>query len=81
MNKPDMKIDILEMMNQTIDAKVNNDMIAAAEKVEKDGETIVALIKLLNEYGIYGLKCYELIQRMSGIFAIMNAVEGGEEDV
>lgn len=79
MNKPETKIDILEIANQVIDAKVNNDLLEAAEKSER-GETSVALIKLFNEYGIYGLKCYELIQRLGTIFSVYDGLEGGASD-
>lgn len=80
MSKSETKIDVLEMIEQTIDAKINNDLISAAEQQER-GETCVAMIKLFNEYGIYGRQCVELIQRLGVLFDITNFLEGGEEDV
>lgn len=79
MNKDETKIDILEMMDQSIDAWINKDLIAAAEQQE-NGETCVAMIKLFNEYGIYGRKCLDLINRLGALFAITDFLEGGTDN-
>lgn len=58
-NNNSTRVDIIEMVRQTMDAVANNHILAAMEKDQ--GEYGVALVKLFNEYGIYGMRIYEFL--------------------
>lgn len=70
-NDKNARVDTLEFIKQTMDAVANQAILDSAEKSQ--GEYGVALIKLFNEYGIYGMRIYEFmtafetIQRMYGV--------------
>ena len=80
-NKTEYKVDILGLVEQTVDAHVNNTLL---EAIEKEGnERDIALFKLLNEYGIYGSKAIEFLNKASTLFTIYKAtgvVDDEEED-
>ena len=67
--------DFLKMADQFIDAKVNSDLLEAAKQ---NDEGAYAMIKLLNEYGVYGRKCLELIQKLGLIFTMKDSLEAKE---
>jgi hypothetical protein len=70
-NNTEYKVDIISLVEQTMDAHVNNTLL---DIFEKDGdEKNLAFFKLLNEYGIYGNKALEFINKASTLFAILEA--------
>lgn len=70
--------DILEAVEQAVDAKVNRELLDAA--VAAGDETAYNLIKLLNEFGIYGLNVTKFIVKLGLLTDLSNNLNGGKEE-
>lgn len=79
MDDKDIKIDFLEIMKNTVDAKINKELLDAAEASGE--EFAYNFIKLLNEYGIYGLKVHEFMAKMQMLTAANDFFGGGENEM
>ena len=75
MENNNTKLDIVNFIKQTVDAVANDVILKSMEEAE--GEYGVALIKMFNEYGIYGMRIYEFMNA----FEALNRLYGrtGEE--
>lgn len=74
------QIDILEMLEQCVDAAINTQI---REELEKKGdENTIALMGLLAEYGISGLKAIEFAYKLAALDKMYgkNKDEGVSED-
>lgn len=71
------QIDVVKMAEQILEAKVNNDLLEAAEK---ESELAYAFVKLLNEYGIYGSRACSFIQKVDAINNVIKAIDEPEEE-
>lgn len=78
MNENNSFLDILETIEQTTEARINKDLLDAA-KASGD-ETAYNLIKLLNEFGIYGLNVTKFIVKLGLLTDLSNNLNGGKED-
>lgn len=67
--------DFFEMIKQAADMAVDKALMDAA----KDQPMMMGLIKLLNEYGIHGVRAHEFIMRMSAVCSFFNE-EGKKDD-
>lgn len=73
----EVKIDVVKMVDQIMETKINNEILEAAEAVD-DG-TAVAFIKLLNEYDIYGSRALSFIKKVDLIQQIIHPENPEEE--
>ena len=71
--------DILEAVEQAVDAKVNRELLDAA--VAAGDETAYNLIKLLNEFGIVGLNVHKFITKLQMVIELSDGLKGGKKDV
>lgn len=67
-------IDFLGMINQAADMAMDKLLMEMA----KDTPILVGMIKLLNEFGIRGVRAYEFITKMSAICSFFDT-EGKKE--
>lgn len=66
--------DVFEMMKQAVDIQFDKMML----EVIKDNPFMLALFKLLNEYGIHGLRAHEFVMKFAALGGIMG--EGEKDD-
>jgi uncharacterized membrane protein len=77
-SKETYKVDIMGIVDQTVDATVNKMFI---KSLEENGDPIAhGLFLLLNEYGIYGQKALEFINKAATLFEILKATGDIEEE-
>ena len=74
MENKDFNIDFFESIKQLADLQFDKLIMEAV----KDNPFMVALFKLLNEYGIHGLRAHEFIMRFGALGDLMNG--GGKDD-
>lgn len=70
-----LEFDIAGFVSQMVDAQFNTLMLDAA----KDNPLLTAMIKLLNEYGIYGVKAHEFMMKLLTLISMVGG-EGGASD-
>ena len=68
-NNNEVNIDLIGVAEQSIDAIINNQILEGVAK-GKDGEFAVAVIKLFNEYGIYGRRILEFNAAIIALFRL-----------
>ena len=69
-NENNIKLNIFEMLNQSIDAYVHNEMMDQIED-----EYTLAVLQLFNEYGLYGMRLYEFTNKINMLNKMFNKEE------
>lgn len=67
-----IKLDVMEMVEQTVDAHINKAILESLEKEHGEESLELALFKLLNEYGINGRKALEFTYKMNTLYTMFN---------
>jgi hypothetical protein len=67
-------VDLLGVIDQTMNAYIEREMIEAGEKA--GDETAVALINLCREYGIRGIKLVEFVHKLG----MIGELTGGKKE-
>lgn len=62
-NMDNVQVDILEMLEQFVEARTNNALLAAVES--SGDEYVAAIFKLLNKYGVSGTKIISLVEEFN----------------
>lgn len=70
-----IKIDVMELLEQTVDAKLD---VMIKNELEKDdnAEYLIAIYDLLCEYGLHGRKAMEFLYK----FQTLSELMGGNKD-
>lgn len=74
MDENNAKVDIFEMMKQAADIQIDKIML----DMFKDNPPMLAVYRLLGEYGIRGLRAHEFIMRFGALGDLMKG--DGEND-
>ena len=70
-----VKIDVLELLEQTVDASIDAAIRECMEK-EPNAEYLLALYDLMCEYGLHGRRGIEFINKLSALEKLL----GGNND-
>jgi hypothetical protein len=73
--KSNPAVDLLGVIDQTVNAYIEREMIEAGEKA--GDETAVALINLCREYGIRGIKLVEFVHKLG----MIGELTGGKKEI
>lgn len=77
-NSKNPAFNVMEFIDQALDAYMEKDLKEACEKT--GDQTATALIDLFIEYGIRGRKLIELLHKMQMICDITKVVEEGQDE-
>lgn len=71
----EVKIDVMELLEQTVDAKLD---VMVKDELEKEdnAEYLIAVYDLLCEYGLHGRKALEFLYK----FQTLSELMGGKKD-
>lgn len=75
-----IKLDVIEMVEQTVDAHINKVILDSLEKEYGDESLELALFKLLNEYGINGRKALEFTYKLNALYTMFNGPDEEEAE-
>ena len=75
-----IKLDVMEMVEQTVDAHINKVILESLEKEHGDESLELGIYKLLNEYGINGRKALEFIYKLNALYTMFNGPDEEEAE-
>ena len=80
MDNAEFKLDVVELVEQTVDAHINKIILKSLEEEHGNESLEFATFKLLNEYGINGRKALEFIYKLGAIQKMINGPDEEEAE-